>query len=446
VDIRLSEIISALSHALDVTEGQPMGHAERSCLIGLRLADAAGFDPALKSSLFYALLLKDAGCSATSATTTEVMGTDDIRAKRELRLLDSVKPSSSLRYLSRNLAPGAPLRDRVRHLRALVSFGADGARELAVMRCERGADIARSIDLDEDVARAIRELDEHWDGHGYPAGLAGEQISPLARVTCLAQAMELFWQQGGAEAACEIARSRSGSWFDPTLVQATRAFEHDAEFWASLAKPDVAAMEPADRVLRADNARLDRVAAAFASVVDAKSPYTASHSAGVAEIADGIAATVGLDAASRRLLRRAGLLHDVGKLGVSNGILDKPAGLTDEEWASVRRHPALSRVILDPVPALRDVARLAVEHHERMDGSGYPRGITATRLSLPSRILQVADVAEALSTQRPYREALSVDEVLAMMRADAGTKLDAGAFEALCAWLPHRGSLAAVAA
>jgi HD-GYP domain-containing protein (c-di-GMP phosphodiesterase class II) len=263
---------------------------------------------------------------------------------------------------------------------------------------------------------------------------------------CLAQAMELFWQQGGAGAACEIARSRSGSWFDPTLVEATGAFEHDAEFWASLAKPDVAAMEPADRVLRADHVRLDRVAAAFASVVDAKSPYTASHSAGVAEIADGIAATVGLDAASRRLLRRAGLLHDVGKLGVSNRILDKPAGLTDEEWASVRRHPALSRVILDPVPALRDVARLAIEHHERMDGSGYPRGITATRLSLPSRILQVADVAEALSAQRPYREALSVDDVLAIMRADAGTKLDPGAFEALCAWLPHRGSGFAVAA
>lgn len=445
MDIRLSEIICALSHALDVTEGQPMGHAERSCAIGLRIADAAGLEDDLRSSLFYALLLKDAGCSSTSATTTQVMGADDFTAKRELRLLDGAGPAHSLRYLSRNLAPGAPLRQKVRHLRALVAFGTDGARELASLRCERGANVARAIDLDEEVARAIHELDEHWDGHGYPAGLAGDRISPLSRVMCLAQAMELFWQQGGAPAACAVARERAGTWFDPALVEAIRAFEHDAEFWASLGATDVAALEPADRVLRADDARLDRVATAFAAIVDAKSPYTASHSAGVAEIADGIATTMGLDAASRRMLRRAGLLHDVGKLGVSNQILDKPAKLTDDEWTSMRRHPELSRIILNPVPALRDVARLALEHHERMDGSGYPRGLSAAQLSLPSRILQVADVAEALSAERPYRAALGVDEVLGIMRAEAGVQLDAGAFEALRAWLPHRDGLAAAA-
>jgi HD-GYP domain-containing protein (c-di-GMP phosphodiesterase class II) len=158
----------------------------------------------------------------------------------------------------------------------------------------------------------------------------------------------------------------------------------------------------------------------------------------VAEIADGIAATMGLDTATRRLLRRAGLLHDVGKLGVSNRILDKPGKLTDEEWAAVQRHPGLSRVILAPVPALADVARLAVEHHERLDGSGYPHRLTAHQLDVPSRVLQVADVAEALSARRPYREALSDDEVLRVMARDAGSKLDAAAFGALEAWLPNR--------
>ena len=145
----------------------------------------------------------------------------------------------------------------------------------------------------------------------------------------------------------------------------------------------------------------------------------------MAEIADGIAATMGLDDATRRLLRRAALLHDVGKLGVSNRILDKPGPLTDGEWSAVRRHPRLSMVILRAVPALRRVARLSATHHERLDGSGYPYGLTASELKLPDRVLQVADVADALTSERPYREALSPDEVLAIMRYDAGKRLDA---------------------
>jgi putative nucleotidyltransferase with HDIG domain len=357
-----------------------------------------------------------------------------------------MRPAQSLRYLSRTIAPGAPLRTRARHLRALVAMGVDGARQLGAMRCERGANVARSIDLDEDAARAIHELDEHWDGHGYPAGLAGEAISPLARIICLAQAMEVFWQQGGAPAACAVARERRGTWFDPALVDAVSDFEHDGAFWASLHEPDVNALEPADRVQRADDARLDRVAEAFATIVDAKSPFTASHSAGVAEIAEAIAATMGVDATTCRLLRRAGLLHDVGKLGVSNRILDKPGKLDAQEWAAMRRHPELSRVILASVPALADVARLAGTHHERLDGSGYPDCLTAAELDLPDRILQVADVAEALSAERPYRTALPIDDVLSIMGRDAGPKLDAGAFAALAAWLPGRGASLADAA
>ena len=440
MDIRLSEIISALSHALDVTGGQPMGHAERSCLIGLRLAEAAGFDAGQRASLFYALLLKDAGCSTNSAATAAAYGADELTVKREYKLSDLGRPAQALRYLRRTVAPEASLLTRARHLRAVVALGSDGLRELEQMRCERGAEIARCIDLDEDTAGAIRQLDEHWDGQGYPASLAGEDISPLARVMCLAQTMEVFWQHGGPQAACAVARERRATWFDPTLVDAIAAFEHDRAFWASLTNADVNALEPTDRVQRADHARLDRVAEAFAGIVDAKSPFTARHSAGVAAIAEGVAGTMGLDAATRRLLRRAGLLHDVGKLGVPNRILDKPGKLTDEEWAAVRRHPQLSEAILSPVPALADVARLAVEHHERLDGSGYPYGLVAHQLDVPSRVLQVADVAEALSARRPYREAMDLDAVLRVMGREAGSRLDAVAFGALEAWLPSEGA------
>jgi putative nucleotidyltransferase with HDIG domain len=438
VDIRLSELVSALSHALDVTGGQPMGHAERTCLIGQRLADAVGLASAQRSSLFYALLLKDAGCSTTAAQIATTFGADDQQVKRESRLIDAHRPRTALGYLRRNVAPGAPLRTRARHLRAVVAMSHGGVDELERMRCERGADIARGIGLDEDAADAITQLFEHWDGHGHPGERAGEEIALLARMACLSQTMEVFWQQGGAAAACDVARARRGTWFDPALVDAVDELERDVCFWASLETPDVQAVEPGDRVLRADEARLDRVAEAFAGIVDAKSPYTARHCAGVAEIADGIASTMGLDEATRRLLRRAALLHDVGKLGVSNRILDKPGPLTDGEWSAVRRHPRLSMVILRAVPALAPVARLSATHHERLDGSGYPYGLTAGELGLPDRVLQVADVTDALTSERPYRQALSPDEVLAIMRYDAGKRLDADAFAAVEAWLPGR--------
>jgi putative nucleotidyltransferase with HDIG domain len=310
------------------------------------------------------------------------------------------------------------------------------------MRCERGAEIARGIGLDEDAATAIGQLFEHWDGNGHPGDLAGDEISLLARMACMAQTMEFFWQEGGAAAACDIARARRGTWFDPELVDAVADLERDMTFWASLKHPDVQAVEPADRVQRADAARLDRIAEAFASIVDAKSPFTARHSAGVANIAAATAATMGLDERTQQLVRRAGLLHDVGKLGISNQILDKPGRLTDGEWRAVRHHPRLSLIILRRVPALADVAHLAAMHHERLDGSGYPYGLVEDDVSLPARILQVADVADALSAERPYRVALPVDEVLAIIRRDAGPRLDAAAFAALEASLPRLAAAA----
>jgi HD-GYP domain-containing protein (c-di-GMP phosphodiesterase class II) len=446
VDIRLSELVSALSHALDVTGGQPMGHAERTCLIGQRLADAVGLESAQRSSLFYALLLKDAGCSTTAAQIATTFGTDDQQVKHDSRLIDANRPRTALGYLRRNVAPGAPLIERARHLRAVVAMSRGGVDELERMRCERGADIARGIGLDEDAAMAITQLFEHWDGNGHPGERAGEEISLLARMACLSQTMEVFWQQGGAAAACDVARARRGTWFDPTLVDAVDELERDVCFWASLETPDVQAVEPGDRVLRADDARLDRVAEAFAGIVDAKSPFTARHCEGVAEIADGMASTMGLDDATRRLLRRAALLHDLGKLGVSNRILDKPGALSDGEWGAVRRHPRLSMVILRAVPALAPVARLSATHHERLDGSGYPYGLTASELKLPDRILQVADVTDALTSERPYRDALSPGEGLAIMRYDAGKRLDADAFAAVESWLPHRPSRVTVVA
>jgi HD-GYP domain-containing protein (c-di-GMP phosphodiesterase class II) len=446
MQLRLSEVLSALSHALDITEGQPRGHAERTCLIGMRLGRQIGLGQEDLSALFYALLLKDAGCSSNSAKVASLYGSADGAVKRDRKTTDHLRPAQSLRHMLRNIAPGASPLEKARYIRALVAHGSEGTRELTALRCERGADVARKLGMDEATAKAIAALDEHWDGRGYPDGAAADEIPLLGRIVCLAQTAEVFWQLGGAAGACQVARGRRGKWFDPQLADALCACEHDDDFWFSLEQPRVAAWEPVDRVETVDQPRLDRVAEAFAAVVDAKSPFTAAHSQGVARIALGLACLLDLDDRTRRDLYRAGLLHDIGKLGVSNRILDKPSRLDASEWREVRRHPLTSLQILRRVGALRGVARLSGLHHERLDGSGYYLGFDGTQLDLPARVLAVADVAEALSAERPYRAALAPDDVLAIMAREAGTKIDAVAFEALVTLMTDPRSAERVAA
>jgi putative nucleotidyltransferase with HDIG domain len=436
VELRLSEVLSALSHALDITEGQPRGHAERSCLIGMRLAASIGLDQATQSSAFYALLLKDAGCSSNAARVSSLFGADDAMVKSTRRLTDTSSSLEAVRHVLRTAAPGGSPLDKARHVAAVLRSGREGARSLVALRCERGAEVVRAIGLGEVAARGILDGDEHWDGSGYPSGIAGEKISLVGRLISLAQTAEVFWQHGGPAGARELARKRRGTWFDPVLVDALLALAVDEAFWRSLELPAVAALEPPERVLVADDERLDRVAQAFAWVVDAKSPYTAQHSAGVAEIAVSLGSLLAFDPGALATIRRAALLHDIGKLGVSNRILDKTDPLTAQEWAVMRSHPRWSMEILMRVPAFHELARIAAAHHERLDGSGYFAGLTASELDQASRILAVADVAEALSANRPYRRALSPDEVLAIMSRDAGRALDPDAFAALGQVLP----------
>jgi HD-GYP domain-containing protein (c-di-GMP phosphodiesterase class II) len=425
-DIRLSEVISALSYALDLTEGQPEGHSVRTCLVGMRIGRELGLEAADRSSLFYALLLKDAGCSSNSAATCELFGADDQAVKRTWKTTDWSSRWGSFAHVVRSVRPDGSLLEKARQVAGFAGAGPVGT-ELVRTRCERGADIARMLEMTDDTAVAIRALDEHWDGRGVPMGLRGEEIPLLARIACLAQTVEIFHATHGLGTALTVARERAGAWFDPELVRALRPLEADAAFWAGLSAPDAraraAALEPADRVLTADDERLDRIAHAFARVIDAKSPYTYRHSEGVALYADAIGRTLGFGAEALRDLRRAALLHDIGKLGVSNRILDKPGKLTEQEFQAVRRHPEHTYHILARVARLRDLAETAASHHERMDGRGYHRGIPAGTLPVAARVLAVADVCDALSAERPYRAALPREQVLSIMRGDVGTGL-----------------------
>jgi len=305
-------------------------------------------------------------------------------------------------------------------------------------RCDRGAEIARLLGLGQGTADAIRGLDEHWDGHGQPEGQRGDEIPLGGRILCLAQTVEIFHAQRGLDAALHVAERRSGGWFDPKLVSLLKRTRADTAFWASLPAGELEPWEPQERRLTADEGYLDRIADAFAGVVDAKSPWTYRHSDRTCVIAMSIAALLGCDDRVLDDMRRAALLHDVGKLAISNQILDKPARLTDEEFAVVRRHPLHTAAILERTPGFAGLAPVAGAHHERLDGSGYPHGLDGGALNVSMRVLAVADVYEALTSPRPYRPALSSAQALEVIRPDVPRRLDRDAYSALEAVLEER--------
>lgn len=432
--VGLSELLSALSYALDLTEGQPPGHTVRSCLIGMRLAEALELDPDQRSALYYSLLLKDTGCSANSAVTAEIFGTDEHQVKRAYKKVAWDKGLDSARYVFKNAAAGKPLTERLRHVLkvATVPGGAEG---MIRTRCERGAAITRSLGFPELTAEAVRSLDEHWDGRGKPDGLRGEEIPLLARIGCLAQTVEVFAQEDGMAVALEVARQRRGGWFDPELVDRLLSTCADGSWWRRLYRADAAHLareaEPPDRVREVDESGLDSVAQAFAEIIDAKSPFTYRHSSGVAEYARAISRRFDATPEEQRRLYRAGLLHDIGKLGISNRILDKPGKLTPEERTEIERHPVYTRQILERVTAFQEFAHMAALHHERLDGNGYPWKLGAADLDHPARILAVADVYEALTANRPYRAGMPPDQALGILRQGAGTAFDPDAVAAL---------------
>ncbi|MEO7218133.1 MAG: HD domain-containing phosphohydrolase [Gemmatimonadaceae bacterium] len=432
--INLSEVLSALSCALDLTEGQPIGHAMRSCLIGMRLGHEIGLSPADCAALYYALLLKDAGCSSNAARLCQLFGTDDLELKPRMKSVDRQnKVALALRTASTVGLDGG-FSDKVKHF-VDVARSEDVMKEIMGLRCERGADIAMRLGFPRATAEAVRHLDEHWNGRGHPDGLAGPAIPLMSRIAGLAQVVDVFHQHDGTAAALKVARARSGTWFDPSLVERVYGWRKESSWWERLDSTDpsdeVIAAEPAPLMRWVSEEDLDVIAKAFADIIDAKSPYTYSHSRNVAAYGLGIAREMRLDLATQRRVYRAGLLHDIGKLGVSNSILDKNGPLTGDERKAVERHPFFTWEILSRVPAFRDFAWSAALHHERLDGSGYPWHLSGNRLDMTARILCVSDVYEALTADRPYRAGLSWEESSRILGEGRGIAFDPAVLDAL---------------
>jgi putative nucleotidyltransferase with HDIG domain len=434
-EVRLSEVLAGLSFALDLTEGQRQGHAVRSTLIGMRIGELIGLTSEQQSALFYALLMKDLGCSSNAARFAALFAADDHALKANLKTINWSNAIESFNYVATNVAPGSFWLRRVWQALAVLSRGPKGAREVVETRCERGADIARLLAFPEDAVQAIRSLDEHWDGAGQPYGLKQAEIPLLGRIVCLAQTVEVYFSSFDERTAYQMAASRRGTWFDPSLVDALMSLRRDATFWQRLGDGNeldyLSSVEPAESVIFANEAQLDLVAEAFAKVIDAKSPWTYRHSTGVAHTAVAIGTVLGYAPQRIRDLHRAALLHDVGKLAVSNLLLDKPGKLTNDEYALMRKHTAYTNAILSRVGCFHHLADIAASHHERLDGTGYHRGLTGDQLAEDVRILCVADISDALLATRPYREGLPPERVLGIMSREVGTGIDAESYGAL---------------
>jgi HD-GYP domain-containing protein (c-di-GMP phosphodiesterase class II) len=432
--LKLSELIGSLSYALDLTEGQPAGHCVRSCWIGMKIARDAGMSTEQLWELYYTLLLKDVGCSSNAARICELYMTDDRLFKHDFKTVGDSLPQV-LSFVFKHAGMKAGMAERFRTVLTTLRDGRRTGREFIATRCQRGAEIARLLRFPERVATGIYSLDEHFDGKGSPAGLKGEAIPVYARIALLAQVVDVFHTAEGRAAALAEVRSRSGFWFDPRLVAAFERVSAGDAFWNTLKSPELDqilyAMEPPEHIVAIDDDYLDDIATAFGQVVDSKSPYTSGHSSRVALYTDIIAEEMGLSPERRRWLRRGAMLHDVGKLGVSNTVLDKPGALDREEWAEVRQHAAYTESILSRIGAFAELARIAGAHHERLDGGGYPRGLKADQIDMETRIITTADIFDAITAERPYRGAIPVPQALEMMEKTVGTAIDGRCLDAL---------------
>jgi HD-GYP domain-containing protein (c-di-GMP phosphodiesterase class II) len=436
--VRLAELVAALSLGIDLGFGQPMEHVLRQCLIALRVAERMGLAEDERAVVYYTALLVNVGCHSDAHEQTKWFG-DDIGLKADKYDYEMRSVRGAVAGM-RKIGAGTPPLHR---FRVGLEFALSGHREVDGM-IEHHAAIARTLgeqlELPQPVLDALGSSYEMWNGKGWPGELAGEQIPFPARLAMLAEFVEVAHRVGGVGAATDLARERAGKQFDPAAADCLCA---DAD--AILAGVDavgtwqaVIDAEPALALVVAGE-RFDAALLAIANFVDLKSPYTLGHARAVADLAGAAGVHLGLDEAERRTLRRAGLAHDLGRLGVSNSIWDKPGPLGPGEWERVRLSPYLTERMLHQSEALAPLGAIAVQHRERLDGSGYPRGLSGAAISRPGRILGAADAYQAMREPRPYRAERTAADAAGQLRAEVRAgRLDPEAVEAVLGAAGHR--------
>ena len=431
--VRLSELIAALSLGIDLGFGQPMEHVLRQCLIATRLAERVGLNDDERASVYYTSLLINVGCHTDAHEQAKWFG-DDI-AMKSTKYDHEPRSFREAVGMLRLIGGRNSALHRVRAGVDLAVHGRHDVPGMIAQHAKLAGMLAQELGLPDLACDALARAYEQWDGKGWPGELAGDEVPIGARIAQLAEHAEVAHRLRGADAARALARRRAGGQFDPTLVaclvgDADAIFGDldSAESWAA-----VIDAEPALTV-RLSDSQFEAALGAIAKYVDLKSPFTLGHSHAVAELAAAAGTEVGLDAAAVTTLRRAGLVHGFGRLGVSNGIWDKPGPLAVGERERVRMQPYLTGRMLQQSEALAPLGSLAVQHRERLDGSGYPRGLSGSAISRSARLLAVVDAYQSMCEPRPHRPAHSAASAAVELRAEVKAgRLDAEGVDAVLA-------------
>src|SRR3954454_15987015 len=414
--LRLAELVGALSLGIDLGFGQPMEHVLRQCLIALRLAEGLGLDEDERAVVYYTALLVNVGCHTDAHEQAKWFG-DDIALKSDKYEYDLRSPRAAVNGIRRIGAGNPPMH----RFRVGLEFALSGHREVDGM-IEHHAAIARmlgeQLELPDAVIDALGAAYEMWDGRGWPGDLKGDAIPQAARLAMLGEFVEVAHRVGGVPGATALARKRSGKQFDPAAAaclcadpEAILGDLDGVDTWDA-----VISAEPALAVVLSGE-RFDAALTAIANFVDLKSPYTLGHARAVADLAGAAGSHLGLDESERRTLRRAGLVHDLGRLGIWNSAWDKPGPLGPGEWERVRLAPYLTERMLHQSSSHASLGAIAVQHRERLDGSGYPRGLSGAAISRHARLLGAADAYQAMREPSPPRPALAAPEAAAERHA-----------------------------
>ncbi|MBB3603674.1 HD-GYP domain-containing protein (c-di-GMP phosphodiesterase class II) [Mycolicibacterium sp. BK556] len=433
-----AELLAALSVAIDLGLGQPAEHMLRSALIGTRIADRLGLDREQRDCVYYATLVMWIGCHADSHEFAQWFG-DDISVRRDSYHVDWAG-LPYFRFLAANIGRGEPIAQRLTSMATLFINARGNMSQLIHSHCTSAALLADRMGLGSGVQNAVGFSFERYDGRGMPGGVRGEDIPIEMRVAQLADMAEVHHRSGGVSAAVEMVTGRSGHHFDPAVVE---IFTADAE--AILAGPQAGEVWEAALACAPDHHQplqqqsLDELLEALGDFVDLKCPFTLGHSRAVAQLAGDAAELAGLGPETVTLVRRAGHVHDLGRIGVSNQVWSKPSTLSAAEFERMRLHPYLTTRILSRISGLEEVSQIAGNHHECVNGTGYPRSLPGAALGMPDRVLAAAVAYQSAVEPRPYRAPLEPAAAAHRLRERArGGELDEVAAEAVLRAAGHQ--------
>jgi HD-GYP domain-containing protein (c-di-GMP phosphodiesterase class II) len=435
--VRLAELVAALSLGVDLGFGQPMEHVLRECLISLRLAERLRLTDDERLVVYYTGLLVNVGCHSDAHEQAKWFS-DDIDFKRGKYSLEGGFADAVAAM--RLFGAGQPVLHRFRLGLEFVVSGRHDFGNMIVSHSMLARRLADELGLPPEVQHAVGASYEQWDGKGWPGTLRGEQIPIASRLAQLAEFSEVAHRVNGVAGVMKLARQKAGGQFDPYLAEllCTHAEEVFADLDAVHTWEAVIGAEPALGV-RMDDDQFDSALLAVADFVDLKSPYTLGHAGAVAELAGGASRRMGLTSAETTLVRRAALVHGLGRLGVSNAIWDKPGPLGAGELERVRLYPHLTERMLHQSATLAPIGAVAVQCHERLDGSGYPRQLAGPAIGMPGRVLGAAQAYQAKLEPRPHRPALTAQDAAAFVRAEVvAGRLDAAAVDAVLESAGHR--------